>query len=164
MLSQISDFCYWPSTQTVFDNYAIKMVKRLDEQCSHHMTALELQVSKVSNVIDGALTAHSITLYQMCSPIDLIMAETTFALIELCETLLTESPIPSTSSPILVHCQTGSKKSAVFISLLSLIQQIRCDKRVDVFQTARTTKMQRRSTFQSFVSFLASLSFFVALL
>lgn len=123
------------------------MVRRLDDLCSHHITALELQVSKVA---DSGV--HVVTLYQMCSSVDLIKPETSFALIELCENLLTKvSAVSAAGPPIVVHCRNGSEKSPVFISMLSLIQQIRSDKRVDVFQTARTTKSQRCSAFQCFV-------------
>ncbi|CAG2164374.1 unnamed protein product [Oppiella nova] len=146
MLSEASDVCYWPSTESTYGNYSIKLMNRRSEQSSRHISALELQVSKLSSYVTDS-GAHGVTVYQLCGWSDAIIPETTMALIELCETVLNES---QTKSPILVQCCNGSQRCCLFIALLSLIQQIKVDKRVDVFQTARATKMQRCSAFQRF--------------
>jgi protein tyrosine phosphatase len=147
MLSQMSDFCYWPLDEFTYKNYSVKLVSQVSNQSNEYLVTRQLQVSKLSRVID---TPHNVTLYQFLPWIDQIIPETTFPLIELCETVLSGY---ETNSPILVHCRNGSQRSGIFISLLSLIQQIKVDKRVDVFQTARWTKLQRCSMFQCFVSF-----------
>ena len=58
----------------------------------------------------------------------------------------------SSGSPIVVHCSGGGDKSSLFLTLSSLIQQIKIDKRVDIFQTVRYTRSQRQCMLQTIVS------------
>ncbi|CAG2104328.1 unnamed protein product [Medioppia subpectinata] len=154
MLSEATDVCYWPSTESTYGNYSVKLMNRRPEQrSSARISALELNVSKLSSSVtetsgDGVTPVqHGVTLYQLYGWSDPIIPETAFAVIELCETVLNEC---RSKSPILVQCCNGAQRCTLFISLLSLLQQIKVDKRVDVFQTARATKMQRCSAFQRF--------------
>jgi hypothetical protein len=95
-------------------------------------------------VTDGP---HFVTHYQ-CVHYE-IVANNTFPIIALCETVLANE----SKNAIVVHCDDGAQRSSVIISILSIFQQIKLDKRVDVFQTARWTKLQRCGSFENFVSF-----------
>ncbi|KAG1688657.1 Tyrosine-protein phosphatase 69D [Nymphon striatum] len=46
-------------------------------------------------------------------------------------------------SPLLVHCSSGGERSGVYIALNILIQQMKMEQRVDVFQVARSIRAQR---------------------
>ncbi|XP_022686769.1 tyrosine-protein phosphatase 69D-like isoform X2 [Varroa jacobsoni] len=53
------------------------------------------------------------------------------------------------AGPICVHCSGGGDRSSVFVTLFELIQQLRAEERVDVFQAARFTRSQRPCTLQT---------------
>lgn len=46
-------------------------------------------------------------------------------------------------SPICVHCESGTERCGLFVSVASLSWQMLLEQRVDVFQTARFTRSQR---------------------
>lgn len=56
------------------------------------------------------------------------------------------------AGPICVHCSGGGDRSSVFVTLFELIQQLRAEERVDVFQAARFTRSQRPCTLQTAVT------------
>ncbi|TPP66738.1 Receptor-type tyrosine-protein phosphatase delta, partial [Fasciola gigantica] len=51
--------------------------------------------------------------------------------------------------PITVHCNTGSGRTAVFISLSLLLERMRCEGMVDVFLTTRMLRTQRAHMIQT---------------
>lgn len=81
--------------------------------------------------------------------------EVTRGLIELVDQTqvsTTSSPSTGTNSAVLVHCHCGSDRSSMFVALSILIQQIRTDRRVDIFTTTRKLRTQRQAMINTFVS------------
>ncbi|XP_035217186.1 tyrosine-protein phosphatase 69D-like isoform X2 [Stegodyphus dumicola] len=57
------------------------------------------------------------------------------------------------SGPITVHCSGGGDRSSVFVTLSVLIQQLKAEERVDVFQAARYTRSQRHCMLQTLAQY-----------
>lgn len=55
------------------------------------------------------------------------------------------------AGPICIHCSGGGDRSSVFVTLFELVQQLKAEERVDVFQAARFTRSQRPCTLQTAV-------------
>ena len=65
---------------------------------------------------------------------------------------------------LVVHCSCGSDRSSMFVALSILVQQLRTEKRIDIFTTVKKLRSQRHGMIGSFVSFsillFTTLSFF----
>lgn len=155
MLSHSEDQCqYWPLQELTLKNYEIQLISEEPFDC---FILRKLRVTKLSCVIDSP---HVVSQYQFLSwKHNEIIPETTFTLISLCDRLLSWH---ETNSPIVIHCNDGSQRSCICISVLSLLQQIKVDKRVDVFQTCRYTALQRCAMLESIVSHCCSASTFLS--
>lgn len=80
------------------------------------------------------------------------MPEVTRGLIELIdETQFKDTE--TTSGPLVVHCHLGSDRSSMFVNLSILVQQLRTEKRVDIFMTTKKLRSQRHEMINTFVSF-----------
>lgn len=53
------------------------------------------------------------------------------------------------NNSVLVHCSGGGDRSSVFVTFVSLLEQLASEKRVDIFQTARFIRSQRQGMLQS---------------
>lgn len=56
------------------------------------------------------------------------------------------------SPSMVVHCNLGSDRSSMFIGLSILVQQLRTEKRVDIFTVTRKLRSQRQALINSYVS------------
>lgn len=91
-----------------------------------------------------------VTQYQFLSWKSGVVPDSAIALMSLVDASLANNS--QHSSPIVVHCSGGGDRSSVFVAFASLVQQIKCEERVDVFQTARYTRSQRQCMLQTIVS------------
>ncbi|KAG8202163.1 hypothetical protein JTE90_010519 [Oedothorax gibbosus] len=57
------------------------------------------------------------------------------------------------SGPITVHCSGGGDRSSVFVTLSVLVQQLKAEQRVDIFQAARYTRSQRHCMLQTLAQY-----------
>ncbi|XP_052753024.1 tyrosine-protein phosphatase 69D isoform X2 [Galleria mellonella] len=55
--------------------------------------------------------------------------------------------------PMLVHCQLGTERSALFVALCVLIRQLRVERRLDVNCVARKVRSQRARTINTFLQY-----------
>lgn len=78
--------------------------------------------------------------------------EVTRGLIELVDQ--TTSTDIETTVPIVVHCSFGSDRSSMFVALSILVQQLKTEKRVDVFTTTKKLRSQRHGMISSYVCYL----------
>lgn len=56
------------------------------------------------------------------------------------------------SPSMVVHCNLGSDRSSMFVGLSILVQQLRTERRVDVFTVTRKLRSQRQALINSYVS------------
>lgn len=76
--------------------------------------------------------------------------EVTRGLIELVNQTLTNET--ESSGSLVVHCSFGSDRSSMFVALSILVQQLRTEKRVDIFTTTKKLRSQRHGMISTFVS------------
>ncbi|XP_034836742.1 tyrosine-protein phosphatase 69D isoform X2 [Maniola hyperantus] len=77
--------------------------------------------------------------------------EVTRGLAELAELAAPVEPAPR--PPLLVHCNLGTERSALFVALCILIWQLRLERRVDVACVARKVRSQRARTIDTFLQY-----------
>ena len=76
--------------------------------------------------------------------------EVTRGLIELVDQTLSNGA--ENTGPLVVHCSCGSDRSSMFVALSILVQQLRTEKRIDIFTTTKKLRSQRHGMISSFVS------------
>lgn len=76
--------------------------------------------------------------------------EVTRGLIELIDQTQTNNK--DSSGPLVVHCNLGSDRSSMFVSLSILVQQLRIEKRIDIFTNVKKLRSQRHGMIGTFVS------------
>lgn len=79
--------------------------------------------------------------------------EVTRGLIELENQTLTN--VTESSGSLVVHCSYGSDRSSMFVALSILVQQLRTEKRVDIFTTTKKLRSQRHGMISTFVRTLS---------
>ncbi|CAL1292882.1 unnamed protein product [Larinioides sclopetarius] len=79
--------------------------------------------------------------------------EGTLGLVTLIEDVQQNQEKQIGSGPITVHCSGGGDRSSVFVTLSVLIQQLKAEERVDVFQAARYTRSQRHCMLQTLAQY-----------
>ena len=58
----------------------------------------------------------------------------------------------SGTHPIVVHCSGGTGRTGTFIAISILLEQLKTEGMVDVFQTVRKLRLQRQGSVQTVVS------------
>lgn len=78
--------------------------------------------------------------------------EVTRGVIELVDQMIANAG--ESSGPLVVHCSSGSDRSSMFVALSILVQQLRTEKRVDIFTTTKKLRSQRHGMISTFVSYI----------
>ncbi|GIY48220.1 tyrosine-protein phosphatase 69D [Caerostris extrusa] len=98
---------------------------------------------------------HTITQFQFqewpCSAGT--VPENTLGLVTLIEAVQQNQEKQIGSGPITVHCSGGGDRSSVFVTLSVLVQQLKAEERVDIFQAARYTRSQRHCMLQTLAQY-----------
>ncbi|XP_024944758.1 tyrosine-protein phosphatase 69D isoform X2 [Cephus cinctus] len=150
MLSDLSDGprkCprYWPDDESVYDHVKVRYIQ--SESCPYY-TRRELCVSNTKTDESIVVTQYQ---YHGWPTVEGEVPEVTRGLIELVDqTLATDN---ETSGPLIVHCNCGSDRSSMFVALSILIQQLRTEKRVDIFTTTKKLRSQRHGMINSFAQY-----------
>ncbi|XP_022240528.1 tyrosine-protein phosphatase 69D-like [Limulus polyphemus] len=126
---------YWPGEEE--KEYDYIKVKFQNEETRESITKREFQVINTKNNDNHTLTQFQFHDWSSTVP------ENTIALIDLIEQAQQNKEQDPSSGPITVHCSGGGDRSSVFVTLSVLIQQLKIEERVDVFQAARYTRSQR---------------------
>lgn len=95
-------------------------------------------------------TSQELTQYHFLVWRNGVVPESSLPLLGLIDVALANNA--GSRSPIVVHCSGGGDRSSVFVTLAALIEQVRAEERVDVFQSARYTRSQRQTQLQTIVS------------
>jgi len=170
MLAELGDgqskcHCYWPTEEFDCDFVKVKFVQE-DVTQFYIKRVFDVTQKKVTLRLSQQLCSHifiqllifqyytndcqRVTQFQFLSWKSGVVPESTVSLINLIDTALSNNS--SSSSPIVVHCSGGGDRSSLLVCLASLVEQIKCEERVDVFQTVRYTRSQRHCMLQSIVS------------
>lgn len=135
---------YWPSEGELMCDYV--KVKFVSQDIGNYFIKREFDVI---NVKSG--DSHRATQFQYLGwvgqpVIDADSTSSIIALIECAQQCQAQHP---TGGPVTVHCSGGGDRSSVFVTLSVLIQQLKAEERVDVFQAARYTRSQRHCMLQT---------------
>ncbi|CAG2164165.1 unnamed protein product, partial [Oppiella nova] len=132
MLAELGDgqskcHCYWPTEEFDCEFVRVKFVAE---------DVTQFYIKRVFDVTHKKTNdCQRVTQFQFLSWKSGVVPDSTHSLIDLMDVSLANNT--QTSSPIVVHCSGGGDRSSLFVAFASLIQQIKCEERVDVFQTAQ---------------------------
>ncbi|XP_013772332.2 tyrosine-protein phosphatase 69D-like [Limulus polyphemus] len=127
---------YWPREEE--KEYDYIKVKFQNEETRENITKREFQVINTKNNDNHTLTQFQFLGWSSTVP------ENTIAFIDLIEQAQQNKEQDPSSGPVTVHCSGGGDRSSIFVTLSVLIQQLKNEERVDVFQAARYTRSQRQ--------------------
>ncbi|XP_022245455.1 receptor-type tyrosine-protein phosphatase F-like [Limulus polyphemus] len=136
---------YWPTEEQEYDYIKVTFQK---EEKTDLFIKREFNVTNVKNN-DNHVVTHYQFLRWSDSGNPSAVPESTVNLIELIEEVQLTQALDFTNSPLTVHCSGGGDRSSVYITLSVLIQQLKLEERVDVFQAARHTRSQRQCMLQT---------------
>ncbi|XP_042145123.1 tyrosine-protein phosphatase 69D [Ixodes scapularis] len=135
---------YWPSDGELMCDYV--KVKFVSQDVGNHFIRREFDVINVKQG-DSHRTTQLQYLGWVGQPV--MDADSTASVLCLVECAQQGQMQHPNSGPITVHCSGGGDRSSVFVTLSVLIQQLKAEERVDVFQAARYTRSQRHCMLQT---------------
>lgn len=139
---------YWPEEgcDALYDHITVRYVQA--ETCPYY-TRREFYVKGR----DGE--EHKVThlQYHGWPTVDGEVPEVTRGLIELVDYSQTAIIKTGCSPSMVVHCNLGSDRSSMFVGLSILVQQLRTERRVDVFTVTRKLRSQRQALINSYAQY-----------
>ncbi|KAL1493162.1 hypothetical protein ABEB36_011272 [Hypothenemus hampei] len=139
---------YWPEegTEGEYDHITVRYVQA--ETCPYY-TRREFFVK------GRDLEEHKVThlQYHGWPTVDGEVPEVTRGLIELVDYSQTAIIKTGCSPSMIVHCNLGSDRSSMFVALSILVQQLRTERRVDVFTVTRKLRSQRHALINTFAQY-----------
>ncbi|CAG9763906.1 unnamed protein product [Ceutorhynchus assimilis] len=151
MISELGDGkCarYWPEegAESTYDNVLVRYLQA--ETCPYYTRRDFLLRGRDSE-------EHKVThlQYHGWPTVDGEVPEVTRGLIELVDYSQTAIIRTGCSPSMVVHCNLGSDRSSMFVGLSILVQQLRTERRVDVFTVARKLRSQRQGLISSYAQY-----------
>ncbi|XP_066594024.1 tyrosine-protein phosphatase 69D isoform X2 [Prorops nasuta] len=136
---------YWPDDETAYDHIRVRYIQ--SESCPYY-TRRELCVSNTKTDESLVVTQYQ---YHGWPTVEGEVPEVTRGLIELVDQTLTHET--ESSGSIVVHCNYGSDRSSMFVALSILVQQLRTEKRIDIFTTTKKLRSQRHGMISTFAQY-----------
>ena len=135
---------YWPDDEATYDHIRVRYIQ--SESCPYY-TRRELCVANTKTDETVVVTQYH---YHGWPTVEGEVPEVTRGVIELVDQTLGNDV--ESSGPLVVHCSSGSDRSSMYVALSILVQQLRTEKRVDVFTTTKKLRSQRHGMISTFVS------------
>jgi len=135
---------YWPDDETDYDHIRVRYIR--SESCPYY-TRREFCILNTKTDESGVVKQYQ---YHGWPTVEGEVPEVTRGLIELVDQTLANDT--ETSGSLVVHCSYGSDRSSMFVALSILVQQLRTEKRVDIFTTTKKLRSQRHGMISTFVS------------
>ncbi|XP_014226420.1 tyrosine-protein phosphatase 69D [Trichogramma pretiosum] len=150
MLSDLADGprkCprYWPDDEISYDHIRVRYIQ--SESCPY-FTRRELCVTNTKNDDNVVVTQYQ---YHGWPTVEGEVPEVTRGIIELIDQTQTNNT--QATGPLVVHCNHGSDRSSMFVALSILVQQLRSEKRVDIFTTVKKLRSQRQGMITTFAQY-----------
>lgn len=133
----------------MYDHIRVRYIQ--SESCPYY-TRREFSVSNMKTDENVVVTQYQ---YHGWPTVEGEVPEVTRGLIELVNQTLTN--VTESSGSLVVHCSYGSDRSSMFVALSILVQQLRTEKRIDVFTTTKKLRSQRHGMISAFVRNINSL-------
>ncbi|XP_076372995.1 tyrosine-protein phosphatase 69D-like [Tachypleus tridentatus] len=136
---------YWPSEEQEYDYIQVTFHK---EEKTDLVIKREFSVTNTKNNDNHVMTQYQFLRWSGSGNLSAV-PECTVHLLDLIEEVQKAPNLDDNNSPLTVHCSGGGDKSSVYVTLSVLIQQLKAEGRVDVFQAARHTRSQRQCMLQT---------------
>lgn len=136
---------YWPEDEGTYDSITIRYFQA--ESCPYY-TRREMFI-RGRDAEDHRVTHLQ---YHGWPTVDGEVPEVTRGLIELLDYAQSALVLNGCSPSMVVHCNLGSDRSSMFVALNILVQQLRTEKRVDIFTITRKLRSQRQGLLSTYVS------------
>lgn len=140
---------YWPEDENAtYDHISVRYFQA--ESCPYY-TRREMYVK----CRDGDELKVTHLQYHGWPTVEGEVPEVTRGLIEIvdyAQTALVQNGNHGTPTSTVVHCNLGSDRSSIFVGLSILVQQLRIERRVDIFTTVRKLRSQRQLMISTYVS------------
>ncbi|KYN41587.1 Tyrosine-protein phosphatase 69D [Trachymyrmex septentrionalis] len=136
---------YWPDDETDYDHIRVRYIH--SESCPYY-TRREFCILNTKTDESGVVKQYQ---YHGWPTVEGEVPEVTRGLIELVDQTLTNDT--ETSGSLIVHCSYGSDRSSMFVALSILVQQLRTEKRVDIFTTTKKLRSQRHGMISTFAQY-----------
>ncbi|KAJ8667803.1 hypothetical protein QAD02_009466 [Eretmocerus hayati] len=133
---------YWPDDEANYDHIRVRYIQ--SESCPY-FTRRELCVSNTKFDENVTVTQYQ---YHGWPTVEGEVPEVTRGLIELIDQTQTNNT--ESGGPLVVHCNHGSDRSSMFVALSILVQQLRIEKRIDIFTTVKKLRSQRHGMITTF--------------
>ncbi|XP_011501448.1 PREDICTED: tyrosine-protein phosphatase 69D isoform X2 [Ceratosolen solmsi marchali] len=133
---------YWPDDEVSYDHIRVRYIQ--SESCPY-FTRRELCVSNTKVDENIVVTQYQ---YHGWPTVEGEVPEVTRGLIELIDQTQTNNT--ESSGPLAIHCNHGSDRSSMFVILSILVQQLRIEKRIDIFTTVKKLRSQRHGMISTF--------------
>lgn len=137
---------YWPDLNEEREYDYVK-VKAVATEESTYFVRREFIIGNIKSD-----DSHKVTHMQFCGWTNPVPEDVTgfLSLVEAAQQCQEQNP---GAGPLTVHCSGGGDRSSVFVTLTVLIQQLKAEERVDVFQAARYTRSQRCCMLQTLAQY-----------
>ncbi|KMQ95329.1 tyrosine-protein phosphatase 69d-like protein [Lasius niger] len=136
---------YWPDDETNYDHIKVRYIH--SESCPYY-TRREFNIVNTKTDENGVVKQYQ---YHGWPTVEGEVPEVTRGLIEVVDQTLTNDT--ETSGSLVVHCSYGSDRSSMFVALSILVQQLRTEKRVDIFTTTKKLRSQRHGMISTFAQY-----------
>ncbi|XP_071455284.1 tyrosine-protein phosphatase 69D [Hetaerina americana] len=138
---------YWPDDEVSHDHIKVKYIQ--SESCPYY-TRREFSVTNSKTDENFIVTQFQ---YNGWPTVEGEVPEVTRGLIELVDQTQSHQETNGGTGPITVHCSCGAERSSIFVALSILVQQMRTEKRVDIFTATRKLRSQRHGMLQTFAQY-----------
>ncbi|KAK6641042.1 hypothetical protein RUM44_012741 [Polyplax serrata] len=144
---------YWPEPddESCYDKIKVRYIQ--SESCPYY-TRREFAVTNMKNDDSIITTQYQ---YNGWPTVEGEVPEVTRGLIQLVdqtqENRMLTAGEGGNPGPMVVHCNLGAERSSIFVALSILVQQLKLEKSVDIFTTARKLKSQRQLMLQNYVQY-----------
>ncbi|CAB3382748.1 Hypothetical predicted protein [Cloeon dipterum] len=138
---------YWPDDETSHNHIKIKYSQ---SESGPYFTKREFNVTNCKT--DESINVTQFQ-YNGWPTAEGEMPSVARGLTDLVDHVLTHHESNGNSGPIAVHCHLGVDRSAIFVALAILIQQIQTEKRVDILSVVRKLRCQRQGMLDSYAQY-----------
>ncbi|OXU25361.1 hypothetical protein TSAR_005640 [Trichomalopsis sarcophagae] len=136
---------YWPDDEISYDHIRVRYIQ--SESCPY-FTRRELCVTNTKVDENLVVTQYQ---YHGWPTVEGEVPEVTRGIIELIDQTQTNNT--ESTGPLVVHCNHGSDRSSMFVALSILVQQLRIEKRIDIFTTVKKLRSQRHGMISTFAQY-----------
>jgi protein tyrosine phosphatase len=133
---------YWPSERSVRYQYLV-----VDPIAEYNMTQYVLREFKVTDARDGQ--SRTVRQFQFVEWPEQGVPASSESVVELIAQVHKTKEQFGQTGPITVHCSAGVGRTGVFISLSIVLERIRYEAHVDVYNTVKVLRAQRPAMVQT---------------